>query len=80
MPEVFHHVEVLQEVNPILSLPRFGGSSAFLMLSNKEKGTRAGLLCQCTVTESVMDDFGGNIPQCSSALISWRINTIAEHG
>src|SRR5207248_597978 len=56
------------------------GSSAFVVPSTKEKAARAGLGRQHTATQCVRDDFGGgNIPQCRSALVSWWINTMAEH-
>lgn len=42
--------------------------------------TRFGLVKKYIPTRYEEDDFGGNIPQCPSELISWWIKAMAEHG
>ncbi len=52
-----------------MSRPQYCGSSAFLVLSNKEKVARVGLLRQRTPTECVRVDFLGEIS--SNAHLHW---------
>jgi hypothetical protein len=47
------------------------GSSTLVVLSNKEKVARAGLVRERTPPQCVRNEFfGGDIPQCRSALVS----------
>jgi hypothetical protein len=47
------------------------GSRTGVVLSNKEKVARAGLVRERTPPQCVRDEFfGGDIPQCRSALVS----------
>jgi hypothetical protein len=53
-----------------VTLTRFNGSSAFVVLSNKEKAARAGLLRQRTpLLKCEMDDFWGKT--CLNAALRW---------